>query len=102
MKDFIELDENGQPTGNFIREYNYGLVRRDIDKAKVKIANKIGIVLDDDLNADVNDPKYNQYADALDDWYEENPHIVRRYKPAYYKARRRYLSKETIDYRNGL
>ena len=102
MKTFIELDEDGQPTGNFIREYNYGLVRRDIANAKVEIANKIGIELDEDLNPSKSDPMYNQFADMLDDWYEKNPHIVRRYKPEYYKARRRYLSQDTIDYKNDL
>lgn len=102
MKNFIELDEDGQPTGNFIREYNYGLVQRDINNAKVKIANKLGITLDDNLNPSKTDPKYNQFADELDDWYEKNPHIIRRYKPAYYKARRRYLSQDTIEYRNDL
>lgn len=102
MKKFIELDDDGQPTGDFIREYKYGLVKRDIADAKVKIANKLGITLDDDLNCDKTDPKYIQFADALDDWYEQNPHIVRRYKPAYYKARRHILSQDTIDYRNDL
>lgn len=102
MKNFIELDDDGQPTGNFIRDYKYGLVKRDIADAKVKIANELGIKLDDDLNCPKNDPQYIQFADKLDDWYEQNPHIVRRYKPAYYKARRHILSQDTIEYRNDL
>ena len=102
MKDFIELDENGQPTGNFAREYNYGLVIRDIRNATIDIANKLGIKLDDDMQVPKTDPQYKKFADMLDDWYEQNPHIVRRYKPAYYKARRQYLSQDTIDRRNDI
>lgn len=102
MKNFIELDDDGQPTGNFIRQYNYGLVRRDIMKATIKIANDLGIKLDDDMQVPKTDPMYNKFADALDDWYALNPHIVRRYTPAYYKARRHILSQDVIDYRNDL
>lgn len=105
MKMFYELDENGDPTGYWIRPLNYGKMFRDKDKLiaelldKPKYKGKIErgdngefIFLDESVKNDFLDEK-----DDLEDTISN-----RRYIAQYYKDKRRFLSQETINVQSKL
>lgn len=99
---FIETDsKTGLPTGNFIREYNYGDMWRDINDAKVRLAKQFGVNLDSDYNPitiydnqEEND-RIMRYLDQLD--WELKKYCNRRYDAHYYTTRRHCLSKDTQE-----
>ena len=108
QKQFLETDNEGVPTGYFIREINSGLFFKERDKIIEKLneeysnTEKYGsaaITFDDgkpvfhDDDTTANDSVYNQYYDELDEWLSQ--HAERRYTLDYYKNRRRYLSQDT-------
>lgn len=108
QKQFLETDEQGVPTGYFIREINYGLFFKERDQVIEKLNDKYSntekyggaaITFDDgkpvfhDDDTTANDSVYNQYYDELDEWLSQ--HAERRYTLDYYKNRRRYLSQNT-------
>lgn len=110
FRDFIEhsfkRDASGRRgmTGNFRRSENHGEMQAAVNKAKIKIAKEVGIILDENLRFDwkeVTTDQYNSFYSKLDDFYEQND-IIRRYKPDYYRIQRKYLSPETIELRREL
>jgi len=100
MKTFVEKGSNGKPTGFFIRDINYGKFYDDRDAFIAQLDKKqnVSITLDEDGNEVRNWPSdqvWKDYQDELDDWYGKHAH--RKFKPEYYKDRRKYLSKDTIE-----
>lgn len=110
---FQEMDENGTPTGYFVRKLNYGKFYRDMNNHRdeqIKIANEalkqaLGAnapqitydvhnnpVLPPDDDPTVKDI-LTKYADELDDWLCKNAN--RMFTADYYKMRRTMLSPET-------
>lgn len=99
---FVETDsKTGLPTGNFIREYNYGDMNRDIKNAKERLAKKHGINLDSDYNPIRlynNEEEKGNITDYLDELDRElEKYCNRRYTADYYIARRHYLSEDTQE-----
>ena len=106
FRDLCEHDSKGRLTGNFRRSENWGEMQNLIDDGKLKIAKRLGIedAFDEDLRLDwraLTDDQYKAYYDAIDDFFEKND-IIRQYKPDYYRTQRKYLSKETIEFRKEL
>lgn len=100
-KDFAEFTSDGQPSGNLIRDINYGEHQFKLQQFKDKYARSHKLMYDDNgnpifnLNTKKGEDAYNEYMDALDDWHDK--YTNRRFTGEYYKARRRYLSRDTIQ-----
>lgn len=99
MRLFCELDENGQPTGYWIRRKNYGQMFRDKDKLMDQLLDEFkdsGVCVDEDGEYYFPDEATRlAFLDRKDDLEATICH--KRYTPEYYKTKRRYLSQETID-----
>lgn len=107
QKRFMEFDENGIPTGYFIRDINYGQFYKNKDKKEQELRIKYNLTTDEEGNTIFNDSDftnansiYNKYYDELDEWLDKN--CERRYTLDYYKARRRYLSPKTLQAQNQI
>lgn len=101
QKRFMEFDKDGIPTGYFIREVNAGQFYLDKDAEEERLRLKYGLERDEDGNIifndqdlRANDSVYNKFNDELDEWLDKHCH--RRYTLDYYKARRRFLSPNTL------
>ena len=99
MRMFFELDENGDPTGYFIRPLNYGRMYRDKDKLINELLNSEKYKDKVYINEDgeyifLDDSIKNQFLDDKDDL--EDTICNKQYTAQYYKDRRKYLSDETI------
>jgi hypothetical protein len=46
LKNFVELDDEGMPTGNFLRPVNYGQFTKDRDKFEKKLRKKYDLPVD--------------------------------------------------------
>lgn len=107
---FMEFDEDGKPTGNFVSQINRGQFEKDkaafedglrdefadkgISVRVNPITNEVETVFPDiDTEVDPNSV-YNQYMDELDRWLDE--HANRRYTLEYYRQRRRFLSRAAM------
>lgn len=111
MKMFCELDENGMPTGYFVRGYknsqgkyvgiNYGKFERAKQKKEQELRLKYKLEADNHGNTVWNfdikgeEDTYNKYMDELDDWLGQNCH--RRFTADYYKQRRRILTRQARE-----
>lgn len=114
QKMFMELDgedgTSGRTTGYFVRDRNYGRFYKEKDEYEAKLreefkeeglkwtineyTNQIELVFpEEDHTAE--DSLYNRYYDKLDKWLDE--HCERRYKLAYYRAKRRFLSPKALQ-----
>lgn len=119
QKRFLAMDEHGVPTGYLIDKLNRGLfyiqreayietlnneyskekygkgaLKKDAD-GNVLIDDYGNPVFSEDEDETADNSVYNQYMDHLDRWLCD--HCERRYKYEYYKQRRRYLSRNTIE-----
>lgn len=100
MRMFYELDENGDPTGYWIRPLNYGKMFRDKDRLVLELLNdprfKGKVIKDDEGDFVFLDKSVkNDFLDAKDDL--EDTISNRRYISQYYKDKRKFLSQETIN-----
>lgn len=111
MKTFCELDENGLPTGYFVRGskqkdgrvvgINYGKFEKARKKKETELRKKYGLLADDHGNTIWNfdikgeEDTFNKYMDDLDDWLEK--HCDRRFTAEYYKKRRRILTRDARE-----
>lgn len=100
MKRFCELDRHGRATGYFIRDINYGQFYDDRDDFIRTLDKKYNVTISVDQSGQEtrvwkSDKDWKDYQDELDDWYDTHAH--RRFKSEYYKLRRKYLSKDTIQ-----
>lgn len=105
MKMFYELDENGDPTGYWIRPLNYGRMYRDKDKLVLGLLEdprfKGKVERDDNGNfVFIDQSVKNDFLDAKDDL--EATICNKRYTSEYYKDRRKFLSQETINAQSKL
>lgn len=105
MRMFYELDENGDPTGYWIRPLNYGRMFRDKDKLILDLLDKPkykGKVERDDYGNFIfkDESIKNDFLDEKDDL--EDTISNKRYTAQYYKDRRRFLSQETINAQSRL
>lgn len=101
QKRFMEFDKDGISTGYFVREVNAGQFYLDKDAEEERLRSIYGLERDEDGNIifndqdlRANDSVYNKFNDELDEWL--NTHCHRRYTLDYYKARRRFLSPNTL------
>lgn len=96
---FFELDENGLPTGYWLRSKNYGKMFKDRDaiiENLLKEYKSRSVYVDDDGNIQFPDIETErEFLDKQDILLDEISN--RRYKAEYYIQRRKYLSKLTID-----
>ena len=109
MKLYVELDNNGMPTGYFVRGrknkktgkvegINYGQFEQNKKKFEHKLRLEMNLLADQHGNTIWNfdikgeEQRYNDYMDKLDDWLEKN--CNRRFTAQYYKQRRRILSRD--------
>lgn len=96
LKNFVELDDDGVPTGNFLRSVNYGQFAKDLAEFEKKLRAKYYLPVDQlgntvwNWNVKGTEKDYNDYHDELDDWLEQ--HCERKYTAEYYKTRRRYIT----------
>lgn len=100
MKNFVELDLNGKPTGYFLRDVNYGQFYADKEQFISKLDEKYNVTVETDERGNEtrsweNDEDWKKYQDELDDWIEA--HANRKYKAEYYKDRRKYMSRDTLE-----
>lgn len=101
QRQFCELDSDGQTTGNFISEVNVGQFEKDKKKFISDWISKNGGVLNEDGNLEFHDEQtWKNYNDAYDDFLAGRQH--RRYTAEYYKLQRKYMSKDTIEYKNNI
>lgn len=95
---FYERDENGDYTGNLRSFVNIGAFERKVNDKKKELLKKYNAIVDENDGTITfnDDDDWRNYNDELDDYIEQvGGH--RRYRANYYKARRQYLSKTTID-----
>ena len=110
---FQEMDENGVPTGYFVRKLNYGRFYRDMNNHRDEQVNVANEALKQALGANAPQITYDvhnnpvlpsdddpvvkdiltRYADELDDWLCKNAN--RMFTADYYRMRRTMLSPET-------
>ena len=92
MKQFCELDDDGQPTGYFARQYNYGKLYKQRDKIIKKLVDKYNLTVDDDTNQ-ITFRNRSEYIKYMADFYNEMDKIANfRYKKEYYIKRAELLS----------
>lgn len=100
MRTFVEKDKKGKSTGYFLRDINYGQFYDDRDEFIKKLDEKYNVIITTDENGNeerswASDADWRNYQDELDDWYGTHAH--RKYSAEYYKDRRKYLSRDTIE-----
>lgn len=99
--DLAEFDSEGMPTGNIVRDINYGQFELDRQRFVDSLCKRFKLYQDENgkpqfnFNTKKGLETYNKYMDLMDDWLED--HANRRFVSEYYKQRRKHLSKETID-----
>jgi hypothetical protein len=94
-----EKDKNGLPTGNFVRDLNYGQMQQDEEAASKKICEDMNLVIDmDGQIAFENYQRKQEYNRRMNKWYEK--HVNRRYVSEYYAARNE-LKEATVDALNA-
>lgn len=105
QRNFIELDENGKPTGYFVSPVKEGQARQNIKKLRERLNKKYEITQIDDSSKTPtsfeDDAQWKAYMDEYDRGLEDLG-IHRRYVADYYIEQRKYLSKDTIDTLNSL
>lgn len=101
QRNFCELDDDGQTTGNFISEVNVG----QFDKEKKQFIDwwieNCGVTRNEDGVLEFpDDETWKEFNDAYDDFLDGRQH--RRYTAGYYKLERQFLSRDTIEYRRNI
>lgn len=92
MRQFCELDDDGQPTGYFARQYNYGKLYKQRDKIIKKLIDKYNLAVDDDTNQ-ILFKNRTEYIKYMTDFYDKMNKIANfRYKKEYYIKRAELLS----------
>lgn len=103
VKLLYERDEDGDYTGNLRSSINRGAFDKKIESKKKQLLEKYNAEVDENDGTITfnNGDDWRSYNDELDDYIEKiGGH--RRYKADYYKTRRQYLSKTTIDKLDGI
>ena len=105
QRNFIELDEEGKPTGYFVSPVKEGQARQNIKKLRERLNKKHGIT-EIDASSKMptsfeNDAQWKAYMDEYDRGLEDLG-IHCRYVADYYIEQRKYLSKDTIETLNSL
>lgn len=97
MKQFCELDDDGNPTGYFVRKYNYGKLYKIRDNVIKKLVKKYDLQYDENTGQ-INFKNKNQYVQYITDFYNQMDGIANfRYKKEYYIERAKILSPEAIE-----
>ena len=101
QRNFCELDDDGQTTGNFVTEVNVG----QFEKEKKQFINwwveHRGVTINEDGSFEFpDDDTWRDFNDSYDDFLEGRQH--RRYTAEYYKLQRQYMSRDTIEYRKNI
>lgn len=97
MKQFCELDDDGNPTGYFAREWNYGKLYKKRDELIAKLIKNYNLNYDTDTNQIQFDDR-DTYIKYMTDFYNEMDKIANfRYKKEYYIERAKILSPKALD-----
>ena len=97
QKIFLDLDDDGNPTGYFARKYNYGKLYRKRDDIVKKLVSKYKLQVDDETG-EISFETKDQYVNYMTDFYTEMDKIANfRYKKEYYIARAKMLSPEALS-----
>ena len=97
MKQFCELDDDGNPTGYFARKYNYGKLYRMRDKLIERLIDKYKLTYDESTNK-IHFKDRDTYIRYMTDFYNEMDKFANfRYKKEYYIARATMLSQKALD-----
>ena len=92
MKQFCELDDDGQPTGYFAREYNYGKLYKQRDKIIENLIKTHNLQIDEDTNQILFKDRA-EYIKYMTDFYNQIDKIANfRYKKEYYIKKAELLS----------
>ena len=97
MKQFCELDDDGNPTGYFAREYNYGKLYKMRDDIVKKLVAKYNLTYDESNNQ-IQFKTNEEYVKYTTDFYNEMDKIANfRYKKEYYIERAKILSPKALE-----
>ena len=98
MKQFCELDDDGNPTGYFAREWNYGKLYKKRDELIAKLIDKYNLSYDVATNQIDFGSDRDTYVNYMTDFYNEMDKIANfRYKKEYYIERAKILSPKALD-----
>lgn len=96
QKIFLDLDDDGNPTGYFARKYNYGKLYRKRDSIIKKLVKKYSLPIDE--NGKVKFPSNELRIKYYTDFYNKMDEIANfRYKKEYYIQRAKMLSEEALS-----
>lgn len=97
MKQFCDLDDDGNPTGYFARKYNYGKLYKMRDDIIKKLIRKYNLVVDENTNKIIYKDR-DQQIKYMTDFYNEMDKIANfRYKKDYYIQRATLLSPKAVE-----
>lgn len=101
QRNFCELDDDGQTTGNFVAEVNVGQFEKEKKAFINEWVEKGKVIIQEDGTLEFPDDKaWKEFNDAYDDFLEGKQH--RRYTADYYKLEREYMSRDTIEYKRNI
>ena len=96
MKQFCDLDDDGNPTGYFARKYNYGKLYKMRDNIIKDLIKKYNLATDD-TTGDIAFKTREEYLKYTKDFYDQMDKIANfRYKKEYYIKRAEFLSPEAV------
>lgn len=104
QRNFCEIDDDGQTTGNFIAEVNVGQFekeKRTFIENWAAAHSALGVTINEEGSIEFpDDALWKRFNDDLDDFLDGRQH--RRYTSEYYKLEREYMSKDTIEYKRNI
>ena len=104
QRNFCEIDDDGQTTGNFIAEVNVGQFekeKRTFIENWAAAHSALGVMINEEGSIEFpDDALWKRFNDDLDDFLDGRQH--RRYTSEYYKLEREYMSKDTIEYKRNI
>ena len=104
QRNFCEIDDDGQTTGNFIAEVNVGKFekeKRTFIENWAAAHSALGVTINEEGSIEFpDDALWKRFNDDLDDFLDGRQH--RRYTSEYYKLEREYMSKDTIEYKRNI
>ena len=97
MKQFCDLDDDGNPTGYFARKYNYGKLYKMRDNIVKSLISKYNLEYDKETGR-IDFKDRDEYVKYTTDFYNQLDKIANfRYKKEYYIERAKRLSPQAIE-----